>query len=206
MSEHISARDFIEIKSDQFNYEHFLAGPKTFKVAKIGSKKDQGKKKLLIYMEGHESTPFVPCLGMIKCLSSAEGWGDKLAEWVGRSITLFGDSKVMFGSKELGGVRISHISHIAADYETKITERRGVRIDYLICKLDTAPAATTAKPYPAYQFASQLEKMRGSIAAGKSTADKIVAYCLTIGTLTPEQEAAIRAPIVAPETEEEEIF
>lgn len=203
MSEHISARDFIEIKSDQFNYEHFLAGPKTFKVAKIGSKKDQGKKKLLIYMEGHESTPFVPCLGMIKCLSNADGWGDKLTEWVGRSITLFGDSKVMFGSKELGGVRISHISHIAADYETKITERRGVRIDYLIRKLvESSSAQEPVNPYPADQFAAQLEKMRGSIESGKSTADKIVAYCLTIGTLTAEQEAAIRAPIETTKTEE----
>jgi hypothetical protein len=206
MSENISARDFIEIKTDQLNYEHFLGGSITFKVARIGSKKDQGKKKLLIYMEGHDGTPFVPCMGMIKCLSSPDGWGEKLADWVGRSITLFGDSKVMYGGKEIGGVRVSHISHIAADYVTKIAERRGVRIDYLIRKLAVTQAAPApAAAYPADQFAAKLPAMRQAIADGKMTAEQVIARCEQTGALTAEQRAQITAPIQA-ETTEEEIF
>lgn len=204
MSENISARDFIEIKTDQLNYEHFLGGSITFKVSRIGSKKDQGKKKLLIYMEGHEGTPFVPCMGMIKCLSSPDGWGEKLADWVGRSITLFGDSKVMFGAKEIGGVRVSHISHIAADYVTKITERRGVRIDYLIRKL-AATLAAPAAAYPADQFADKLTAMRKAIADGKMTVEQVIARCEQTGALSADQRAQITAPIQS-ETTEEEVF
>lgn len=191
----LNARDFIQIKTDQFNYEHFLAGPQTFTVTKIGSKKDQGKQRLLVYMEGHEGTPFIPCLGMIKCLSSPDGWGERLSNWIGKRITLFGDSKVVYGGKELGGVRVSHISGIESDYVTKITERRGVRIDYLIKKLEDSAASTAAANYPADQFTTNLPAWRSAIAAGKLTAEQVIIKAEQKGLLNNEQKAAIREPI-----------
>lgn len=55
------------------------------------------------------------------------------------------------------------------------------------------------KAYPADKFAANLEVWRKYIAEGKATADKIIAKALTVGTLTSEQQAAIRKPIPEPE-------
>ena len=52
--------------------------------------------------------------------------------------------------------------------------------------------------YSAEQFAKNLPAWRSAIAAGKATADAVIAKASTKGTLTPEQEAAIRAPIEQP--------
>ena len=62
------------------------------------------------------------------------------------------------------------------------------------------PAATTATP-PAYtpeQFAQLLPSWRTAIAAGKATADSVIGKIKTKGTISPEQEAAIRAPAEQP--------
>ena len=56
-------------------------------------------------------------------------------------------------------------------------------------------------PQPAYtpeQFAQLLPSWRAAIAAGKATADGVVGKIKTKGTVTAEQEAAIRAPIEQP--------
>lgn len=56
-------------------------------------------------------------------------------------------------------------------------------------------------PKPAYtpeQFADLLPSWRKAIAAGKATADSVVGKIKTKGTVTAEQEAAIRAPIEQP--------
>lgn len=53
-------------------------------------------------------------------------------------------------------------------------------------------------PQPAYtpeQFAQLLPSWRKAIAAGKATADGVIGKIKTKGTVTAEQEAAIRAPI-----------
>ena len=58
-----------------------------------------------------------------------------------------------------------------------------------------------AAPQPAYtpeQFAQLLPSWRAAIAAGKATADSVIGKIKTKGTISPEQEAAIRAPIEQP--------
>lgn len=56
-------------------------------------------------------------------------------------------------------------------------------------------------PQPAYtpeQFAQLLPSWRAAIAAGKATADSVIGKIKTKGTISPEQEAAIRAPAEQP--------
>ena len=56
-------------------------------------------------------------------------------------------------------------------------------------------------PQPAYtpeQFAQLLPSWRKAIAAGKATADGVIGKIKTKGTVTAEQEVAIRAPIEQP--------
>lgn len=63
--------------------------------------------------------------------------------------------------------------------------------------------AAKAEPamFPVERFELNLPKWRAAIAAGKATADSVIAKACTIGTLTPEQMEAIRAPIEQPVTD-----
>ncbi len=192
-------------KSDQANADDLIAAPVTVEILAV--KQGDKESPVWIVTSGFEGRPWKPCKSMRRVLISA--WGEYGSQWVGKFVTLFCDPEVMYGGVKVGGIRISHMSDIEGDLILSLTETRGKRKPFTVRKLViTAPAkaSSAANPYPSEQFTAQLEKMRDSIASGKSTADKIVAYCLTIGTLTPEQEAAIRAPIETPETEEEEIF
>ena len=58
--------------------------------------------------------------------------------------------------------------------------------------------------YSAEQFAKNLPAWRSAIAAGKATADAVIAKAGTKGTLTQEQVDAIRAPLNAPAPQQQE--
>jgi len=200
MNDVSSLRDTIAPKSDRVNADDFMAGPETVTITAV--KRGDADTPVAVHIEGRK--PYYPCKSMRRVLISA--WGDNGADWVGKSMTLFTDPSVKFGGVAVGGIRISHLSHIERDLALSLTATRGKRTPYTVRKLAvTQSAPVPAAAYPEKQFAEQLPKMRDSIESGKSTADKIVAYCLTIGTLTPEQEAAIRAPIET-KTKQEEIF
>lgn len=190
-------------KSDQANADDLIACPVTVEILAV--KQGDKESPVWIVTSGFDGRPWKPCKSMRRVLIAA--WGEYGSQWVGKRVTLFCDPEVMYGGVKVGGIRISHMSHIQADLALSLTATRGKRKPFTVRKLvESAPAAPEPlKPYPADQFAEQLPKMRGSIESGKSTADKIVAYCQTIGTLTPEQEAAIRAPIET-KPEAEEIF
>lgn len=184
----MNIREFVKIKGDRINFEDFIMGSQDFTITKLGRKIDGGQPRLLMFFEGREETPYWVSKGMVKCLSSPDGWGNsEFSEWVGRKVRLFGEPSVMYAGKELGGVRISHISHIHAQYSTKITERRGVRIDYTIMPL-------TDEMYPSSRFDANLPAWLAAIAAGKATADQILAKVQQSGKLTPEQIAAVKTP------------
>lgn len=82
---------------------------------------------------------------------------------------------------------------VAEELQDMPTERHMGDVE----RVDPAPAV----PQPAYtpeQFAELLPSWRKAIAAGKATADSVVSKIRTKGTVTAEQEAAIRAPIEQP--------
>lgn len=51
-----------------------------------------------------------PSKGMLDVLAAL--WGTDGKAWVGRSVTLYNDPEVTFGKDKVGGIRISHLSHI----------------------------------------------------------------------------------------------
>jgi hypothetical protein len=76
----------------------------------------------------------------------------------------------------------------AADYAT---ERHMGEVE----RVDPAPVAPKPPAYTPEQFADLLPSWRKAIAAGKATADGVIGKIKTKGTVTAEQEAAIRAPL-----------
>lgn len=192
-------------KSDQINADDLLVGPITVVIE--SQKLLASDQPVVLGISDHPGRPYKPSKSMRRVLAGM--YGEYMSKWVGRSLTLYCDPEVTFGKDKTGGIKISHASDIPADVTFMLTAKRGKRVAHTVKRLApsiaAAPASNPETPYPSEQFDQQIDKMRGSIATGKSTADKIVAYCQTIGTLTAEQEAAIRAPIETP-TPTEEIF
>lgn len=133
----------IEPKSDQINYDDFLGGiTKTITVTKVvGSDGDQ---PIAIRYEGDNGKPYKPCKSMRRVLVAL--WGANGAEYAGKSMTLYGDPEVMFGGVKVGGIRISHVSHITEPHVLSLTAKKGGRKPFTVRPLTSAPATTQAAP------------------------------------------------------------
>lgn len=135
--------DVIQPKSDQINADTLIGGPMTVKIT--GVKIDHSsEQKVSISLEG---TPLVfrPCKSMSKVLVAAYGADANL--YVGKSMTLYRDPKVKWGGLEVGGIRISHLSHIEKDMVMMLTQTRAQRAPHKVKPLrveqqtQQAPAA-----------------------------------------------------------------
>jgi hypothetical protein len=124
-----------EPRSDQWNADDFTSGPRTFAIA--GVKDGAAEQKYDIALEG-EARAWRPPLTQLRVLMAA--WGDDSNVWVGRRVTLYQDPTIRFGKEVLGGVRISHLSHLDKPKNFKITTTRGKRETYTVQPLPDAPA------------------------------------------------------------------
>lgn len=126
-------RDTIIPKSDQLNADQLLAGPMTITVTGVrrGAGDDQ---PLVVHYEGENGRPYKPCKTMRRLLVLA--WGTNGEEWVGRRMTLFHRADVRFGGQTVGGIRISHLSHIKSDIDVHMTETRGKKAPVRVKRLD----------------------------------------------------------------------
>ena len=131
----------IEKKTDQLNYEDFLGGVTrivTIAGVKAGTKEQQYD----VAIEG-DNRVWRPAVTVLKLLVAA--WGDDATEWVGRRAMLYGDPTVRFGSAVVGGIRVSHVSHIDKPVTASLTETRGKRKSHTVEPLpDVAPGLTEA--------------------------------------------------------------
>lgn len=118
-------------KSDQLNADQLLGGPITITVSAV--RIAEGDQPVVIQYRNDNGRPYKPCLSMRKILAFA--WGTDASQWVGRSITLYNDPEVMFGGKKVGGIRISHLSHIKGDITASITVTRGKKREMTIKKM-----------------------------------------------------------------------
>ena len=83
-------------------------------------------------------------------------WGDDATEWVGRRAKLYGDPDVTFGRDRVGGIRVSHLSHIDQTVTANLTETRGKRKSHTVDPLPDAPAAPTEADVNASTDTTQL--------------------------------------------------
>src|SRR5689334_8071799 len=108
----------IEKKTDQLNYEDFLGGV-TRIVTVAGVKAGTKEQQYDIAIEGDQRV-WRPAVTVLKLLVQA--WGDDATTWVGRRAMLYGDQDVMFGRDKVGGIRVSHLSHIPKPVTASLTE------------------------------------------------------------------------------------
>ena len=148
-------------KSDQLNADDLIGRSLTIRVSGISLL--AGEQPVGISYEGDEGKPYRPCKSMRRVLVGV--WGNDGNAYVGRSMTLFRDDKVVFGGAEVGGTRISHMSDIDKPVTMSLTATKKSKKPFTVQPL----AVTNAPPAAA---ARTPEQMR---AAASKKADAIIA-------------------------------
>ena len=127
-------------KSDQISSDDFLSGPRTYSIVSVEI--NPGTEQPVQIKLAGENRVWRPCKSMARCLVAA--WGPDAKLYSGKSVTLYRDPKVKWGGLEVGGVRISHMSHIDRPLSMALTATKGRRADYTVKPLIVeAPASIT---------------------------------------------------------------
>jgi hypothetical protein len=132
----IDLRGTIKPKSDQLNADDLIGGPVTIRIT--GVSVGEGDQPVSISFEGDGGKPFKPGKSMRRVLVNL--WGPDGETYVGRSLTLYRDEQVLFGGVEVGGIRISHMSHLQREMTMALTATKAKRKPFTVKPLATAPA------------------------------------------------------------------
>ncbi len=130
-------------KSDQLNADDLLTGPITIKITGVSIKGGQEQPVSISY-EGDNGKPYKSCKSMNRVLVAA--WGADASKYVGRSLTLYCDPKVRWGGMEVGGLRISHMSHIDNPLTMALTVTRANKKPFTVKPLVGAKEAAAQEP------------------------------------------------------------
>lgn len=125
-------------KSDQQNFDDYgTGGPKTVTIVEVVE--GNAEQPVWIHLAEFPGRPYKPSKSMRRVLEFA--WGKDTDVYHGRRITLYGDPTVKFGGSVLGGIKISHLSHIDREKSLSLTETKGKRKPYVVQPLvEQAPA------------------------------------------------------------------
>lgn len=115
-------------KSDQQNFDDYLGGSKTVTVSEV--KAGSTEQPVEIHLAEFPGRPFKPSKSMRRVLVAA--WGTDSSEYAGRRMTLYGDPEVRFGGQAVGGIRISHLSHLEKPLTVSLTVTRGKRAPFVV--------------------------------------------------------------------------
>lgn len=150
-------------KSDQVNADDLTGGPRTITITKVSADTSSSEQPIVISIEG-DSKVYKPCKTVRRLLVAV--WGANGAEYVGRSVTLYRDPTVKWGGLEVGGIRISHMSHIDKPVTIALTATRGNKKPTTVRPIETqrqdtkpSDAPKQADPYANYarEFARKLD-------------------------------------------------
>ena len=127
-------------KSDQLNADDLIGGPRTFTVAEV-RRGDSEQPVAIVLEEFPANRPFKPSKTVLRILSYV--WGEETDNWPERPrFTLYRDAKVKWAGQEIGGIRVSHMSHIAEPKKIALAESKGKKTLHTVQPLpDAAPSS-----------------------------------------------------------------
>lgn len=180
-------------KSDQINSDDLISGPRTIAITDVDIRPGT-EQPCSIFFDGDNGKPWKPCKSMARVLVAA--WGPDAKTYVGRAVTLYRDPSVKWGGMEVGGIRISHMTHIERDMMMALTATKGKRAPYTVKVLRDAPQASpTQKPDKAAEGVNALLE---AIAAGEDvTAHKVMQQREWLAQNRPELSAKIDTALAA---------
>ena len=129
-------------RSDQLNADDLISGPRTFTVKEVKRGNDEQPVSIVL-AEYPASRPFKPSKTVLRILVHA--WGAESDNWPeGARMTLYRDASVKWAGQAIGGIRVSHLSHIDKPMQVALAESKGKKTLHKIGVL--AADAPTSPP------------------------------------------------------------
>ncbi len=140
-------------KSDQINADDLLGRTITITVTDVTIRGGQ-EQPISIHFAQSEKV-FRPCKSM--CRVMAQAWGLDSRQYIGRSMTLYCDPSVKFGPLAVGGIRISHMTHIDGPMVMALTATKGVEKSFKVQPLDMGRQSSEPPTLTAEQALADME-------------------------------------------------
>lgn len=122
--------------SQQINADDIIGAPVTVTIT--GAVEGTAEQPVLVSVAEVQGKTYRPSLTMRKVLGAV--WGDETDDWIGRRLTLYRNPDIRFGGAVVGGIEISHMSHVKSPVEVSVLEKRGKRKTFTVKPLPDAPA------------------------------------------------------------------
>jgi hypothetical protein len=156
VTDSIDMSAFIEARSDQLNADDLLDSPRTITITRVTGT-GSAEQPVAVHYEGENGRPFMPCKTVRRIMVGA--WGKFTDQYIGRSMTLYRDPAVSFGGMVVGGIRVSHMSHIDSEKTLALQVTRGRKAPFKILPL-------AMKPQPASDQAVALKAITDAAEEG----------------------------------------
>lgn len=141
-------------RSDQQNYDDYLAGPRTVTITAVT--KGNAEQPVNVELQEYPGRPFKPNKSMRRVLVMA--WGTDSSAYVGRRLKLVGNPDVKYGGKAVGGIEIGAMSDLAKPLNLSLTETRGKKRNFTVQPLPDAP-----KTAPARDWKQEAAALKGNV-------------------------------------------
>lgn len=113
-------------KSDQLNADDLMVAPVTVTIKDV----QQGtlEQPVNVNLVEYPGRAYRPSKSMRRVMVAA--WGPETSSYVGHRLTLFRNPEIKFGADKVGGIEISHLSHIDKPLTVALTATRGKRKNF----------------------------------------------------------------------------
>lgn len=129
--------------SDQVNADDMIGGPATVTIESVVA--GSAEQPVDIRLVEFPGRAYRPSKSMRRVLVAA--WGAESSAYPGRRLTIYRDPEVTFGRDKVGGLKISHLSHIDKRLSIALTVTRGKRAMHTVEPLpDAAPSSPAPEP------------------------------------------------------------
>ena len=176
--------DTVTSNGQQLNADDLIGSDKIITVTGIKRSTSKQQPLSIDYYGMQAGRPFKPCLTMRKILFAE--WGTDGRQWVGKSMRLYRDDEVKFGTEKTGGIRISHLSDIEKQATHNLLVSKMRRQEFVINKLPT---------YQQAEFDKNAAAWVAAIKAGKITLDQLIEKVSSTGVLTASQIEFLKGAI-----------
>ena len=174
-------------KSDQLNAEDMLTGPRTFTIERVAA--GSAEQPVDIFLVEFPGRPYRPSKSMRRVMVNA--WGKEASTYAGHRLTLYRDPEITFGPQKVGGIKISHLSHIDKRTTVALTVKRGQRAQFTVEPLPDAPTTPTAPTAGQIAASTDPAELRGWWKASTPAMRKLIEARVTALTAPVEPEPAV---------------
>jgi hypothetical protein len=171
-------------RSDQQNYDDYLAGSRTVTISAVTA--GNAEQPVNVELAEYPGRPFKPNKSMRRVLVMA--WGADSTAYVGRRLTLVGNPAVKYGGKAVGGIEIAAMSHLDKPLNVALTETRGKKRPFTVQPLKEAPKPAQQPAQPARDWTAEADQL-----TGQTDALRALYMDAQAAGATPEQLAHIHA-------------